>query len=46
MTCRFFLLTLMLVLPAAQALTLDSTPVPGGIAIVTLPDDVDPAFRS
>ncbi len=43
MTCRFFLLTLMLVLPAAQALTLDSTPVPGGIAIVTLPDDVDPA---
>jgi murein DD-endopeptidase MepM/ murein hydrolase activator NlpD len=42
MICRIFLITLMLVLPTAQALTLDSTPVPGGIAIVTLPGDVDP----
>ena len=25
------------------ALTLDSTPVPGGIAVITLPDDIDPA---
>ena len=26
-----------------QALTLDSTPVPGGIAVITLPADADPA---
>jgi len=42
MICRFLLITLILVLPTAHALTLDSTPVPGGIAIVTLPDEVDP----
>jgi murein DD-endopeptidase MepM/ murein hydrolase activator NlpD len=27
----------------SHALTLDSTPVPGGIAVITLPDDADPA---
>ncbi|MBT8117766.1 MAG: hypothetical protein KJO66_08045, partial [Gammaproteobacteria bacterium] len=37
------LLSLLFVSPAADALTLDSTPVPGGIAIVALPENVDPA---
>lgn len=41
MIYRFLLITLMLIFPTAQALTLDSTPVPGGIAIVALPGDVD-----
>ncbi len=45
MFCRLILLSALLVAaPApAHALTLDSTPVPGGIAIVALPDNVDPA---
>jgi murein DD-endopeptidase MepM/ murein hydrolase activator NlpD len=38
------LVTLLLLLPAgAGALTYDQTPVPGGIATITLPADVDPA---
>ncbi len=41
---RFALIISMLLLPAgAGALTLDQTPVPGGIATIRLPDDVDPA---
>ena len=38
------LVTLLLLLPAgAGALTYEQTPVPGGIATITLPADVDPA---
>jgi len=43
MLSRLILLSLVLVAAPAHALTLDSTPVPGGIAIVALPDNVDPA---
>lgn len=43
MLSRLILLSLLLVAAPAYALTLDSTPVPGGIAIVALPDNVDPA---
>ena len=39
---RITLLALCLVISPAHALTLDSTPVPGGIAVITLPDDTDP----
>ena len=37
------LLCLALLARTGHALTLDSTPVPGGIAVITLPDDADPA---
>ena len=40
---RFILFTGLLFISPAHALTLDSTPVPGGIAIVALPDHADPA---
>jgi len=40
---RITLMALCLVMSPAHALTLDSTPVPGGIAVITLPDDIDPA---
>ncbi|MGB5261543.1 MAG: peptidoglycan DD-metalloendopeptidase family protein [Gammaproteobacteria bacterium] len=40
---QFILLMSLLVATPAHALSLDSTPVPGGIAIVALPDTVDPA---
>jgi len=43
MLSRLILLSLVLVAAPVHALTLDSTPVPGGIAIVALPDNVDPA---
>jgi murein DD-endopeptidase MepM/ murein hydrolase activator NlpD len=40
-TFHFSLCTLLLLLPAwCTALPLDSTPVPGGIAVVKLPDDI------
>ena len=43
-TFNFSLFTLLLLAPAwCAALPLDSTPVPGGIAVVKLPDDVVPA---
>ena len=43
-TFHFSLFTLLTLLPAwCTALPLDSTPVPGGIAVVKLPDDVAPA---
>jgi murein DD-endopeptidase MepM/ murein hydrolase activator NlpD len=43
-TFHFPLFTLLLLLPAwCTALSLDNTPVPGGIAVVKLPDDVAPA---
>jgi len=37
------LLSLVFITHSGHALTLDSTPVPGGIAIITLPADADPA---
>lgn len=37
------LLCLALLARTGHALTLDSTPVPGGIAVITLPADADPA---
>jgi murein DD-endopeptidase MepM/ murein hydrolase activator NlpD len=43
MLSRLILLSCLLVAAPAHALTLDSTPVPGGIAIVALPDNADPA---
>jgi murein DD-endopeptidase MepM/ murein hydrolase activator NlpD len=40
---RFSLFAFLLLVPLwCAAFTLDSTPVPGGIAVVKLPDDVDP----
>ena len=44
MTLRLFILSVSLLASAgSQALTLDSTPVPGGIAVITLPADAEPA---
>ena len=41
---RFTVLFLLALLSTiSHALTLDSTPVPGGIAVITLPPDADPA---
>jgi murein DD-endopeptidase MepM/ murein hydrolase activator NlpD len=37
------LVTLVLLTNTSSALSLDSTPVPGGIAVITLPADADPA---
>jgi murein DD-endopeptidase MepM/ murein hydrolase activator NlpD len=37
------LLSLVFITCTGHALSLDSTPVPGGIAVITLPADVDPA---
>ena len=37
------LISLVFISHASHALTLDSTPVPGGIAVITLPADADPA---
>jgi len=37
------LLSLVFIAHSSLALTLDSTPVPGGIAVINLPDDADPA---
>jgi murein DD-endopeptidase MepM/ murein hydrolase activator NlpD len=36
-------LSLVFITHTSHALTLDSTPVPGGIAVITLPADADPA---
>ena len=44
MTLRLLILSVLLLASAgSQALTLDSTPVPGGIAVITLPADAEPA---
>jgi murein DD-endopeptidase MepM/ murein hydrolase activator NlpD len=44
MTLRLLILSVSLLASAgSQALTLDSTPVPGGIAVITLPADAEPA---
>ena len=40
---RLTLSILLLTVSPAHALTTDSTPVPGGIAIIALPENVDPA---
>jgi murein DD-endopeptidase MepM/ murein hydrolase activator NlpD len=37
------LVTLLMFASTSNALSLDSTPVPGGIAVITLPADADPA---
>ncbi len=38
-----FLSALLLTSAAGHALTIDSTPVPGGVAVITLPPDAEPA---
>ena len=44
MTLRLLILSVLLLASAgSRALTLDSTPVPGGIAVITLPADAEPA---
>ena len=44
MTLRLLILSVLLLASAgSQALTLDTTPVPGGIAVITLPADAEPA---
>ena len=44
MTLRLLILSVLLLASAgSHALTLDSTPVPGGIAVITLPADAEPA---
>ena len=44
MTLRLLILSVLLLASAgSHALTLDTTPVPGGIAVITLPADAEPA---
>ena len=40
---RIIILALLMFMPSVHAINLDSTPVPGGIAVIALPDDVKPA---
>lgn len=43
MIYRITLLVTLLIVSPVHALILDSTPVPGGIAVITLPENVDPS---
>ena len=41
--CRYLLFSLLFIPVLAMALPLVNTPVPGGVAVIPLPDDADPA---